>query len=108
MLQNGTQFQHYVCGSLGETEGWRLQTHRTVKNMQLLFIIISLSLKSRVAVLRRFRCAVFMGFILENTLSTSALAAGRTTSLANRSDIRGNRTDIVSFLAGARTALDTA
>ena len=59
---------------------------------------------SRVTVLRRFRCAVFMRFILENTRSTSALAAGRTTSLANRSDIRGNRTDIVSFLVGARRA----
>ena len=38
--------------------------------------------------LRRFHCAVFMRFILEKTLSTSALTAGRTTSLANRSDVR--------------------
>ena len=62
---------------------------------------------SRVLVFKRFRCAVFMRFMLENTLSTSALAAGRTANLAKRSDMRGNREDIVSLFAGKRITFVT-
>ena len=46
--------------------------------------------------------------MLENTRSTCALDAGRTTRRANRSEIRGNRVDIVPRFEDPRMALATA